>query len=107
MIGSIRKQDEEIEKVFIYTSENAQILAENAMIRRHTKSRMASLERTVLLIEDFLFKEANSFRGERLYKLFSKMHITAMQVVHEMENNGNLSRRVEQLTDQVGFTRPL
>ncbi|CAJ0933749.1 unnamed protein product, partial [Mesorhabditis belari] len=96
IVNNIRKQREEMDKV------NKDILSLHKEIRWLSQA----VQRTFGVIEEQLYREANqSYKGERSYKLFSKIHACCQKAMHCIERSGQLAKNVEELTDHAEIGR--
>lgn len=95
MTASLKKQKEELNKV----------LQENSAIQKEMSWISQSLYRSFNIIEETLYRDTESYKGEQAYRLFGRINVKCNSSMEFIEKNGALLRQIEHATDQLEIER--
>ncbi|VDK83038.1 unnamed protein product [Onchocerca ochengi] len=99
IVGNIRKQQNEINKIAI----------ENLCLQKEIKSNAGKLERSFTVVEGKLYKDVEKDASmQKAYRLLMKIHGECSSVITGIDSSGQLEREIEELNDQkfVSFVQP-
>uniref|UniRef100_A0A1I7W431 Coiled-coil domain-containing protein 22 homolog n=1 Tax=Loa loa TaxID=7209 RepID=A0A1I7W431_LOALO len=94
IVGNIRKQQNEINKVAV----------ENLSLQKEIKSKAGKLERSFTVVEGKLYKDVEKDASmQKAYRLLMKIHGECSCVITGIDSAGQLEREIEELNDQIGM----
>ncbi|VDO37426.1 unnamed protein product, partial [Onchocerca flexuosa] len=100
IVGNIRKQQNEINKV---CSSNI-IAVENLCLQKEIKSNAGKLERSFTVVEGKLYKDVEKDASmQKAYRLLMKIHGEYSSVITGIDFSGQLEREIEELNDQIAM----
>lgn len=92
IVGNIRKQKEDIEKVLIETKG----------LQKEINQASGKLSRTFTATDELIFKDAKKDESVRkAYKLLASLHESFDEVIKMVEDTGSIVREIRDLEDQV------
>ncbi|XP_061875639.1 coiled-coil domain-containing protein 22 isoform X2 [Colius striatus] len=92
LVGSIRKQKEEIDK----------ILLDTRGLQKEINSLVGKLERTFSVTDELLFKDAKRDEVVRkAYKYLAALHENCAQLIQTIEDTGTIQREIRDLEEQL------
>ncbi|XP_068939072.1 coiled-coil domain-containing protein 22 isoform X3 [Petaurus breviceps papuanus] len=92
IVGSIRKQKEEITK----------ILSDTKLLQKEINALSGKLDRTFAVTDELVFKDAKKDDSVRkAYKYLAALHENCSQLIQTIEDTGTILREVRDLEEQI------
>ncbi|XP_071847669.1 coiled-coil domain-containing protein 22 homolog [Apostichopus japonicus] len=92
IVGNIRKQKEDIEKILI----------ETRSLQKEINQASGKLNRTFTATDEMIFKDAKKDESVRkAYKFLASLHESFDQLIKTVEDTGSIMREIRDLEDQV------
>ncbi|XP_056665050.1 coiled-coil domain-containing protein 22 isoform X2 [Monodelphis domestica] len=92
IVGSIRKQKEEITK----------ILSDTKLLQKEINALSGKLDRTFAVADELVFKDAKKDDSVRkAYKYLAALHENCSQLIQTIEDTGTILREVRDLEEQI------
>ncbi|XP_051823909.1 coiled-coil domain-containing protein 22 isoform X1 [Antechinus flavipes] len=92
IVGSIRKQKEEITK----------ILSDTKLLQKEINALTGKLDRTFAVTDELVFKDAKKDDSVRkAYKYLAALHENCSQLIQTIEDTGTILREVRDLEEQI------
>lgn len=93
IVGNIKKQKAEIDKVLLDTRN----------VQKEINKLSGKLERTFTVTDELIFRDAKKDEAiRRAYKYLAALHENCSQLVQIVEETGSIVREIRELEDQIG-----